>query len=48
MNCEKIQELLMADYIDGEANIKLRAKIEKHLAACDNCSKMKEALIIIL
>ncbi|MFC1576205.1 zf-HC2 domain-containing protein [Candidatus Omnitrophota bacterium] len=37
MNCEKIQDLLITDYIDGEANEKTRRMITDHLAACDKC-----------
>lgn len=44
MNCEKIQNLLMADYIDGEANEKTCEKIREHLAACRKCKELEEAL----
>ncbi len=44
MNCKKIQELLMADYIDGEANEKMRQVIFNHLSACSECRQIKETL----
>lgn len=44
MNCEKIQNLLMADYVDGEANEKTCEKIREHLATCRKCKELEEAL----
>lgn len=44
MNCRKIQELLMTDYIDGEEDAKMRSSILQHLYACDKCRKLEESL----
>ena len=44
MNCKKIQNLLMADYIDGEANEKTCEKIREHLATCGKCKELEGAL----
>lgn len=44
MNCKKIQELLMTDYIDGELNEKMQASILEHLATCDRCKRFEENL----
>lgn len=44
MDCEKIQNLLMSDYIDGEADEKTRKKIREHLATCGKCREIEKAL----
>lgn len=44
MNCKKIQELLITDYIDGEMNAKMRKDILNHLATCNKCKQFEENL----
>ncbi|MFC1621255.1 zf-HC2 domain-containing protein [Candidatus Omnitrophota bacterium] len=44
MNCKKIRELIMTDYVDGEAGPKLEREIRKHLAGCGSCREFEIAL----
>lgn len=37
MNCKDAQELILTDYLDGEAKRQAREAIEEHLAACAAC-----------
>jgi len=37
MNCKRIQEFLITDYIDGQMADKARSFIDKHLAHCPVC-----------
>jgi predicted anti-sigma-YlaC factor YlaD len=39
MNCEKIQELILTDYLDGEMDEKQKEVILQHLANCADCQK---------
>ena len=41
MNCAKIREFLMTDYIDGEAGEKTRATVMNHIASCDSCRRFE-------
>ena len=41
MNCAKIREFLMTDYIDGEAGERTRATIMNHIASCDSCRRFE-------
>ena len=49
MNCKKIRELIMTDYIDGELREKLERKTREHLARCSDCrvfeSELKKSAI---
>jgi len=36
MDCKKIQELIITDYLDNEMNNKL---VERHIESCDDCRK---------
>ena len=42
MNCAKIREFLMTDYIDGETNEKMKLLIMDHLAACEDCRRLEQ------
>ncbi|MDP8298734.1 MAG: zf-HC2 domain-containing protein [Candidatus Tantalella remota] len=42
MRCKKIRELILTDHIDGELSGDISEKIEKHLASCPGCRKVKE------
>ena len=44
MNCKKVKELLMTDYVDGELRPDIRSKIKEHLAGCSDCRTLEEAL----
>jgi anti-sigma factor RsiW len=44
MDCKKIQELIMTDYIDAEASEPLRKEIETHLKTCEGCREFEQAL----
>lgn len=37
MNCEKIQDLILTDYLDGEMDEKQKRVILQHLANCVDC-----------
>jgi len=38
MNCKRIQEFIITDYIDGQMGIKPESLIDQHLAQCPACS----------
>lgn len=42
MECEKIRELLLTDYLDKEADITVRTRVQKHLEACSACKRFEE------
>ncbi len=44
MNCKKIKELIITDYVDGEIDLTLRKKIEGHLKVCNQCRQFMQAL----
>jgi predicted anti-sigma-YlaC factor YlaD len=44
MNCKRIQELIVTDYLDGEAPGSLRAKIESHVSACAGCRAFEQSV----
>ena len=44
MKCKQIQELLKADYLDGEINQKKQQYIKEHLAECPQCRKLEQEL----
>jgi predicted anti-sigma-YlaC factor YlaD len=37
MNCKRIRELLLTDYLDGESPASERREIEEHLQGCAKC-----------
>jgi anti-sigma factor RsiW len=37
MNCEKVRELLLADYTDNELDEAARARVSAHLESCASC-----------
>jgi len=37
MDCKKVRELILMDYLDGEANDGLRSQINIHFARCHSC-----------
>lgn len=44
MNCERARQLLMTDYLDGEATEALAKEVFMHLESCAQCRKLEEAL----
>ncbi len=44
MNCEKIKELILTDYSDGEIKESLKLTINQHLANCKECRQLAESL----
>jgi len=44
MNCEKVRELLLTDYADGEIEEVERKEVDKHLEACPRCTEFNSAL----
>jgi len=44
MQCKKIQELLQADYLDGELDQKDAQFIKEHLVQCSACSGLEKSL----
>ncbi len=37
MKCKKVKELILTDYLDGQANEEQKKNIEKHLSNCELC-----------
>jgi anti-sigma factor RsiW len=44
MQCRKIQELLKADYLDGELKPQAEREILEHLRRCPECQKLEKEL----
>ncbi|MDD2689936.1 MAG: zf-HC2 domain-containing protein [Candidatus Omnitrophica bacterium] len=42
MDCSKIKELLLTDYLDKQADVRLRIQVQKHLGACAECRRFEE------
>ena len=42
MNCDRIRELLITDYADGELSEKNRVLVETHTEACPDCQRVME------
>ena len=36
-NCKEIQDLILTDYIDGQADQETKSHVENHLLACADC-----------
>lgn len=43
MNCERIQELILTDYLDGVLELKVRKELEGHLVNCPQCREFAAA-----
>ncbi|MFH2138999.1 MAG: anti-sigma factor [Candidatus Omnitrophota bacterium] len=39
MNCKKIQDMIIADYLDGTADEKEKQNIQAHLSNCKHCQE---------
>ena len=44
MNCNKVQELLMTDYLDGELKPENEDGVKKHLETCSQCKAFEQTL----
>jgi len=44
MNCKHIKKILITDYIDDEADDKIRKNVEEHLKKCESCGRFYEDL----
>lgn len=45
MDCHKIKEILMTDYVDGELTGQMQERIKEHLASCPACKQFEESLL---
>ena len=44
MKCDKVRDILLTDYIDGEASQSVCIEIEKHLKVCKKCKEFYAAV----
>lgn len=44
MRCDKIRDILLADYTDGEAEERLVREVEEHLSGCAECREFYSIL----
>jgi predicted anti-sigma-YlaC factor YlaD len=44
MNCQRIKELLLTDYTDGEASRVLQEEVKTHLKTCSGCRVFEQDL----
>ena len=44
MNCKKIKELLLTDYLDKQTELKSRTEVEEHLKICPECRRLEEEI----
>ena len=44
MNCEKIKELILTDYIDNEMDDEERIRLNIHFAHCQECKEFFETV----
>lgn len=42
MTCERVQELLLTDYIDGQLSAEVLREVEEHLDACERCRNFRD------
>jgi len=45
MSCEKIKELIMTDYIDGQLGTKSAKGVQEHLRTCSRCRQFELGLL---
>jgi len=46
MKCERIQELLLTDHMDGELRGALRREVDEHVRSCASCGEFARAALI--
>jgi len=44
MNCKKVRELLLTDYLDQQAGLELKTEVEGHLRTCLECRRLEEEI----
>ncbi len=44
MNCKKIQELLLTDYLDGELKTMILDSIKQHMDGCIHCRQFEQEI----
>ena len=44
MNCRRIKELIMTDYIDNEISEEVKKQIKRHLKDCSQCRQFEQTL----
>lgn len=44
MNCKKIRELLLTDYLDKQTELELRTEVEEHQKICPECRRLEEEI----
>lgn len=44
MDCKKVRDIIMTDYIDGELDAAAKAAVDGHLKGCTGCSELLAAL----
>jgi len=42
MNCKKIRDLLLTDYLDAQADLKLKTQVQIHLQVCEACRRFEQ------
>ena len=45
MKCEKVQELIITDYADGELRPEARLEIESHIRVCEACRQFEAVMM---
>ncbi|MBF0494064.1 MAG: zf-HC2 domain-containing protein [Candidatus Omnitrophica bacterium] len=40
MNCDRVRDRILTDYIDGECGEKTRLEIERHISSCVSCGEL--------
>jgi len=45
MQCERVQDLLKMDYLDGELEGYSKLSVDEHITACPECRNLKNALM---
>ena len=44
MNCKKVRELLLTDYLDKQTGLELRTEVEEHLKICPECRRLEDEI----
>jgi anti-sigma factor RsiW len=42
MNCKRIQEIIITDYLDGEASLPVQGRIKAHITVCARCRAFEQ------
>ena len=44
MKCEKVKELVLTDYVDGQLEMAEKARLEEHLKTCAGCHEFAQSV----